>query len=201
MAEILLALIKDWGIGGVLLSLFIEGSAFPFIGTFLIVTVGFIMDLNLFELGWISLLGSFVYALGSYIPYYIGHKFGKSIENRLTPAKKENVAKVKASFNKHGVWSVAILSPLHLGNVVPLLAGMSNMNLRLYTLLTMLGIAPTTFLFFSIGSFYDGETETIIKMITDYQSLMLLAFGFISIIYIGSKVYNHCRKRGNLEEY
>jgi hypothetical protein len=40
MTESILRLVEDWGIWGVLLSLIIEGSALPFIGTFFIVTVG-----------------------------------------------------------------------------------------------------------------------------------------------------------------
>lgn len=191
MTELIFSLIEDWGIWGVLLSLFIEGSAFPFIGTFVMVTVGFIVDLTWFEISLISLVGSFLYALGSYIPYFIGYKLGDSVGNRLSPAKGEILEKAKASFTKYGVWSVAISSPLHLGNVVPLLAGMANMNLRLYTLLTMIGIAPSTFLFLGIGRFYHGNTETIIKTIMDYQSILLLGFTLITLLYVGWKVYRH----------
>jgi membrane protein DedA with SNARE-associated domain len=191
MTELIFSLIEDWGIWGILLSLYIEGSAFPFIGTFVMVTVGFIIDLTWFEISWISLVGSFLYALGSYISYFIGYKLGDSVENRLSPAKRQLLEKAKASFTKYGVWSVAISSPLHLGNVVPFLAGMSNMNLRLYTLLTMIGIAPSTFLFLSIGRFYHGDTETIIKTITNYQSILLLGFALITLLYVGWKVYKH----------
>ncbi|OZT11161.1 hypothetical protein CHN50_18155 [Priestia aryabhattai] len=189
MTEIILNFVEEWGIWGVLLSLFIEGSACPFIGTFFIVTVGFILDLSWFEIVVISLLGSFLYAVGSYLPYFIGYKLGDSLENRLSPAKREGLKKAKAHFSKYGIWSVMISSPLHLGNVVPFLAGASNMNLRLYTLLTMAGIAPTTFLFLSIGHFYDGDTETVIKIITDYQSVLLVGFVIITALYIGWKTY------------
>jgi membrane protein DedA with SNARE-associated domain len=195
MTETILSLVEDWGIWGVLLSMFIEGSSFPFIGTFFIITVGFILDLSWFEIGGISLLGSFLYAVGSYIPYFIGCKLGNSLENRLSLAKKAGLEKVKANFSKYGIWSVAISSPLHLGNVVPFLAGMSNMNLRLYTLLTIMGMAPTTFLFLSIGHFYDGDTETIIETIADYQSLLLIGFVMITVGYGGWKVRSRRQKK------
>ncbi|QSX24236.1 DedA family protein [Priestia megaterium] len=195
MTETILSLVEDWGIWGVLFSLLIEGSAFPFIGTFFIVTVGFILDLSWFEIGGISLLGSFLYAVGSYIPYFIGYKLGNSLENRLSPAKRAGLEKAKANFSKYGIWSVVISSPLHLGNVVPFLAGVSNMNLRLYTLLTMIGIAPTTFLFLSIGHFYDGDTGTIIETITDYQSLLLIGFVMITFGYVGWKARGRHQKK------
>jgi membrane protein DedA with SNARE-associated domain len=195
MTETILSLVEDWGIWGVLLSMFIEGSSFPFIGTFFIVTVGFILDLSWFEIGGISLLGSFLYAVGSYIPYFIGCKLGNSLGNRLSLAKKAGLEKVKANFSKYGIWSVAISSPLHLGNVVPFLAGMSNMNLRLYTLLTIMGMAPTTFLFLSIGHFYDGDTETIIETIADYQSLLLIGFVMITVGNVGWKVRSRHQKK------
>jgi len=175
--------------------MFIEGSACPFIGTFFIVTVGFILDLSWFEIGGISLLGSFLYAVGSYIPYFIRFKLGNSLENRLSPAKKAGLEKVKANFSKYDIWSVAISSPLHLGNVVPFLAGMSNMNLRLYTLLTIIGIAPTTFLFLSIGHFYSGDPELIIETIAGYQSPILIGFVMITAGYVGWKVRSRRQKR------
>ncbi|MET3408437.1 membrane protein DedA with SNARE-associated domain [Priestia aryabhattai] len=195
MTETIWSLVENRGIWGVLLSMFIEGSSFPFIGTFFIVTVGFILDLSWFEIGEISLLGSFLYAVGSYIPYFIGCKLGNSLENKLSPAKKAGLEKVKDNFSKYGIWSVAISAPLHLGNVVPFLAGMSNMNLRLYTLLTIIGIAPTTFLFLSIGHFYDGDTETIIETIADYQSLLLIGFVMITVGYVAGKCVVAVKKK------
>jgi membrane protein DedA with SNARE-associated domain len=195
MTEIFIDLVEEWGIWGVLFSMFIEGSALPFLGTFLIVTVGFILSLSWFELVWISLSGSLLYALGSYIPYYIGLRFGSSVEKRLSINKREKLEKARASFSRHGVWSVAISSPLHLGNVVPFLAGMSNMNLGIYTFLTLLGIAPSTFLFLSIGRFYEGDRTTVIKIISDYQSLLLWGFVVITAVYIGWKILRKQEKR------
>ncbi len=195
MTESIIGLIEDWGIWGVLISMFIEGSAFPFIGTFSIVTVGLIIDMTWFEIGWISLLGSFIYAIGSYIPYLIGHKLGESVQNRLSPSKRESLEQAKIYFNKYGVWSVAIFSPLHLGNVIPFFAGLSNMNLRSYTLLTMLGIAPSTFLFLSIGRFYNGDTAIMIEKIVDYQSVLLIGFAIITVVYVGLKVLQKKNKK------
>lgn len=195
MTEQLILKLEEWGIGGVLLSLFIEGSAFPFIGTFFIVTVGFVMDLSWFDIVWISIVGSFLYAVGSYIPYFIGYRLGMSVVHRLGEERRKSLEKAQQAFSKYGVWSVAISSPLHLGNVIPFLAGISKMNLRQYTLLTMLGIAPTTFLFLAVGQLYTGDTETIIDMITAYQGYVLGGFIAITVAYAGWKLYGHRRRR------
>lgn len=195
MTESILEYLEDWGVWGVLLSLFIEGSAFPFIGTFFIVTVGFLLDLSWLEIAWISVLGSFLYAVGSYIPYFIGLKLEHVFVSRLSPAKREKLEKAKAAFSKYGFWSVAISSPLHLGNVVPFLAGMSSMGLFRYTLLTMIGIAPTTFLFLSIGRFYTGDTETLIDTIMKYQSQVLIGFVFLTALYVAWKVIAYRRQK------
>ncbi|WP_066054212.1 DedA family protein [Robertmurraya korlensis] len=199
MTEILLALIDEWGIGGIYLSLFIEGSAFPFIGTFFIVTVGFIRDMSWVEMILVSIIGSFLYALGSYIPYAIGYRLGHSIENRLSLRHREKLAKVKRNLNKHGIWSIAILSPLHLGNVIPFIAGMSNMKLFPYTILTMLGIAPSTFLFLSIGHFYEGDIDAILKIITEYQTILLVGFVVVTFMYIGWKVVKRRGQKDKVE--
>ena len=206
MADALLHMLEQWGIWGILLSLLIEGSAFPFVGTFFIVTVGFVMDLSWFELAWISLLGSFLYAVGSYIPYYLGYKLGNSVVHRLSEKRRESLEKATAAFRKYGIWSVAISSPLHLGNVVPFVAGMSKMHLLHYTLLTMLGIAPSTFILLGIGQFYTGDVETVVEKLNTYQVYVLIGFMIVTILYAGWKIYQRDRskkggsnKRNNIE--
>lgn len=199
MTDLLLMLIDKWGIGGILFSLFIEGSALPFVGTFFIVTVGFILNLSWFEIIWISLVGSFLYALGSYIPYIIGYKLGNSVENRLSLAQREKLEKVKNSLNRYGVWSIAVLTPLHIGNVIPFLAGMSNMKVLPFTALTMLGIGPSTFLLLSIGRFYDGDAKQLINRITDYQTMLLVVLGAMTIGYISWKVLKQRNQRKRMD--
>jgi len=199
MTDFLLTLIDKWGIGGILFSLFIEGSAFPFVGTFFIVTVGFILNLSWMEVAWISLTGSFLYALGSYIPYTIGYKLGNSVENRLNLTQREKLVKVKNRLNKYGVWSIAVLSPLHLGNVIPFIAGISKMKVLPYTALTMLGIGPSTFLLLSIGRFYDGDAKQLINRITDYQTMLLVVLGAMTIGYISWKELKQRNQKRKIE--
>ncbi|WP_226671722.1 DedA family protein [Rossellomorea aquimaris] len=184
MSEWIIRIAEEWGIWGVLFSLFIEGSAFPFVGTFFIVTMGFILDLTWVEIGVISIAGSFLYTMGSYIPYYISYKLGEKIEGKLKPKKLEKLRMGQEKFNRYGIWSVAIASPLHLGNVIPFLAGMAKMDVKAYTLLTMLGIAPSTFLFLSIGKLYDGEEDVILEVIEDYQVVVLIGFVVVTGAYM-----------------
>ena len=192
MAEILFEWLEEWGIWGVLASLFIEGSAFPFIGTFFMVTVGFVMELTWLQIAWISLAGSALYAIGSYIPYAIGYALGAGLMKRLSPARRQQLEEASAAFSRYGIWSVAIASPLHLGNAVPFIAGMSRMKLHLYTLLTMLGIAPSTFVLLSLGKFYPGDRDEAMDAIVEYQSYVLAAFIVLTAAWIGWKWY---RKR------
>jgi Uncharacterized membrane-associated protein len=200
LAELLLEWLNDWGVWGVLASLFIEGSAFPFIGTFFIVTVGFVMDLTWLEIAWISALGSALYAIGSYIPYFIGYALGSGIMKRLSPARRQQLEQASAAFSKYGFWSVAIASPLHLGNAVPFIAGMSRMKLHLYTLLTMLGIAPSTFVLLSVGKFYPGDRDAAMDAIVEYQSYVLAAFVILTAAYIGWKVYRSRLAKRNVAD-
>ncbi|MCC5803311.1 DedA family protein [Rossellomorea vietnamensis] len=195
MTEWIINSAEEWGIWGVLFSLFIEGSAFPFIGTFFIVTMGFILRLTWMQIVFISLAGSLLYTVGSYIPYYISLKLGDNIEGRLKPQKLEKLRTAQKKFNRYGVWSVAIASPLHLGNVIPFLAGVARMDVKAYSLLTMLGIAPSTFLFLTIGKLYDGEKEAILEVIEDYQMVVLVGFVVVTGAYM---MYKRKIKRGSL---
>jgi membrane protein DedA with SNARE-associated domain len=113
----------------------------------------------------------------------------------LSDAKREKLTKAKKVFSKNGVWNVAIWSPLHLGNFVPFLAGMSHMKLRTYTLLTMIGIAPSTFLFLSIGHFYPGDFSTVMNTVTDYQLLLFILFSLITLFYMGIKFLGYRQQK------
>jgi membrane protein DedA with SNARE-associated domain len=199
MSEHLIELLEQMGIWGVLASLFIEGSAFPFIGTFFIVTVGFVMELKWLEIVWISLFGSFLYALGSYIPYYIGYAVGGTVVNRLSPKRRASYEKATAAFSRYGIWSVAISSPLHLGNVVPFVAGVSRMKLGLYTALTMLGIAPSTFLLLSLGRLYPGDRDAVLEAIVKYQQWVLAGFVLITAAFIGWKLERRRRSKRSID--
>lgn len=200
MAEALFEWLEEWGAWGVLASLFIEGSAFPFIGTFFIVTVGFVMDLTWLEIAWISVAGSALYTIGSYIPYSIGYALGSGLLKRLSPERRRQLEQASAAFSKYGVWSVAIASPLHLGNAVPFIAGMSRMKLHLYTLFTMLGIAPSTFLLLIVGKFYPGDRDAAMDAIAEYQSYVLAAFIILTAAYIGWKMHRSRRARRNVAD-
>ena len=195
MSHSIYAFIEEWGIWGIIFSMFIEGSSFPFIGTFFLITMGVVMELTWFEMIFTSIFGSFLYAVGSYIPYYFGYKVGKITENRLTSKRREKYQKTKEYFSKYGVWSVAISSPLPLGNFVPFLAGMSHMKLQTYTLLTIIGIAPSTLLFLSIGHFYPGDFRTVMNTINDYQLVLFILFGFITLSYMGIKFFGHRKQK------
>ncbi|MEI5909349.1 DedA family protein [Bacillus spongiae] len=195
LAEMFLNHIDEWGVWGIFLSLFIEGSAFPFIGTFFIVTVGFVLELSWLSVGLISILGSMFYALGSYLPYFIGYRLGHSVELKLSKENREKLEKTRITFGRYGIWGVAIASPLHFGNVVPFLAGMSKMNLSKYTLLTMLGIAPSTFLLLSVGQFYEGDKDAVIEQIVSYQTYLLIAFIILTFAYGLSKYRKRRRKQ------
>lgn len=188
MSHSIYAFIEEWGIWGIIFSMFIEGSSFPFIGTFFLITMGVVMELTWFEMIFTSIFGSFLYAVGSYIPYYFGYKVGKITENRLTSKRREKYQKTKEYFSRYGVWSVAISSPLPLGNFVPFMAGISRMNIGLYTLLTMIGIIPTTFLYLSIGHFYPGNIQELIQQIQHFQITILIGFILIFGLYIWSKL-------------
>jgi len=197
VAETLLNLLEEWGVWGVLASLFIEGSAFPFIGTFFIVSVGFVMDLSWLQIAWISLVGSALYAVGSYIPYFLGYALGSGLMKRLSPARRRQLEQASSAFSRYGIWGVAIASPLHLGNAVPFVAGMSRMKLHLYTLLTMLGIAPSTFLLLSLGKFYPGDRDEAMDAIVEYQSYILAAFVLLTAAYIGWKWHRKRAEKRN----
>lgn len=187
MIENFLGFVEHWGIWGIYFSMFVEGSAFPFVGSLFIVMVGNVLDLSWSNMIWISILGSLFYAIGSFIPYYIGFYIGDKLEAKLSEVKRKGFNKTKQTFTKYGIWSVAILSPLHLGNFVPFFAGMSKMKIKTYTVLTVLGMAPSTLLFLVIGRFFKGDVMGLMDQLNHFQFLFLILFAIIVVLVIFRK--------------
>ncbi|MFE8702374.1 DedA family protein [Cytobacillus sp. FJAT-54145] len=198
MIEWIFNLIDNYGEFGLYLSFFIEGTALPLIGTFIVISYGFLIDLSLIRILSISVFGALLYTIGSWIPYYIGYYLDEKMSLRLKAEHKEKLIKVKDLFARHGVWSIVISSPLPLGNMVPFAAGISNVHIFRYSLLTFLGIAPTTFLYLLLGQLVPITTNELIVLINRYQ-LILMTTIFVSLFLYSlikrKRAYNDPRKR------
>ncbi|WP_162595856.1 hypothetical protein [Bacillus sp. CGMCC 1.16541] len=61
------------------------------------------------------------------------------------------------------------------------------MKLLPYTFLTMIGIAPTTFFFLTVGQFYGGSKQDIIQIIEQSQWMVVMIIVIAAILYLWKK--------------
>lgn len=179
MLEIVVDVIKEFGIWGLLTSLAIEASSLPFPGGLVTLVFGYILNLTMTEVILYGLLASAVYTCFSLIPYYIGAKFEDKLKEKTS---RKKIEKAQKWFQKCGVWGIAIARPIGLGNYVSYAAGLSKINIGTFLSLTLLGILPWTIAVLWLGSV--GNLKSVKSFMDDFQLYAIIAvvvgvFGYI----------------------
>ena len=144
---------------------------------------------------WI-LLGSLYIAaiLGDSINYFIGRFIGHTIiDMNLPMIRKEHIDKTHQYFEKYGPATIIIarFAPF-VRTLAPFLAGLGEMNYRIFLLYNVTGgiLWVSTFL---LAGYYLGS----IPVIKENMSLVALAIIIISLIAVGSVLVEICRFFGS----
>ncbi|MGM7700616.1 DedA family protein [Pseudalkalibacillus sp. Hm43] len=178
MFQMVIDLIKEYGVWGLLLSVALEASSVPFPGGLVTLTFGYFLDPSWTKLFTYSLMASAVYTLFSFIPYGIGHKLEDKLKEKTNTNKIE---KAQRWFKKCGSWSIALTRPLGLGNYVSYIAGVSKVNVWKFGILTFIGIFPWTMTMLWLGS--TGNLKSIKGFLDEIQLYGFVALGLAVLIY------------------
>lgn len=81
--DTIMSFIKDLGIAGLLISMFLEGSSLPFQGIAAVLYYGFVLKPSIWETVTMGLMMSLIYSLASFIPYFIGIKAETYLQKKL----------------------------------------------------------------------------------------------------------------------
>lgn len=183
MVEILLEWLKDVGIVGTFIVMFLEGSSLPFPGVVVVLAYGYLLPINYFNTLWIAAGMSVFYTVASLIPYFLGLKLNGMIGQR----SPKGLEKAKKVFLEVGSWSVALSRPFGIGNYISYAAGMSRMRLIPYLLLTFAGIYPWSYFMLLLGNYFNGSYTAFQKFYADNIPIILLIISLLFFIMVSIK--------------
>lgn len=197
LKELLHLLSENWYLGLILCGV-MEGSSIPFPGQIIIFYIGhIIVNIEKANIFVPSIYLSLAYTIGTYLPYYIGYKYGTSLPPRNSSRFYKYIKKGSYLFSKYGDMAVFLSRPFVIGNYISYLAGMYKMNLVRHFYLTFLGIY-----IWSIGSLYIGAkleltfTIFINLVIQNLENSIFIGLAVLIIIGIIS-IYMFLPKRSN----
>jgi membrane protein DedA with SNARE-associated domain len=187
--------VESLGYLGIFIMTVVEGTLIPIPNEITMIPAGYLVANGKMKLIWVILAGVVGNLVGGLITYYIAYNYGRNLLAKygkylfFTEAK---LAKVEQFFAKHGPISIAI------GRIMPGLkhfisfpAGLAKMDLRLFTIFTIIGGGIWIILLVLLGYFL-GDNEAIIgDYLKKFQWIIIaIVFGIIALYWL----YNNKRK-------
>lgn len=173
----ILQFLDDLGLAGLYTAMFLEGASVPFPGIIAVLAYGGILDLSLQGMAGIAVMMAVIYSLASLIPYFIGNK----LEHLLWKKIQKGLDKASIIFKRYGIWSIALSRPFGVGNYISYLAGISNIGLIKYLLLTFSGILPWCFGVLYLGDYLNGNYDRF-RLIFDQYKMEFYGTGMVLAI-------------------
>ncbi|MGV8144151.1 MAG: DedA family protein [Methanothermobacter sp.] len=180
-------LIENLGYWGVFMGMTLESACIPIPSEIIMTLAGFVVYEGEMSLLGITVVGVAGNLLGSWIAYFVGlkggrpflEKYGKYVlisHNRLEMAH--------AWFNRYGEKAVFISRFLPLiRTFISLPAGIAEMDLKKFTIYTILGSVPWCFALGYIGTLL-GPNWNIIERYFHYLDIIMVVGVIVFIIYL-----------------
>lgn len=186
----ILIFLKDLGLIGLFTSIFLEGASIPFPGIIAVLAYGGLLDLSLAKMAVIAASMAVVYSLASLIPYFVGNKMEHLLWNKI----RKGLSKASRFFNRYGMWSIALSRPFGVGNYISYLAGISNVGLVKYLLLTFAGIFPWCFIILYLGDYLNGNYERFSALFNEYKFEFYGIGLLLAVLFTAYSIWKHKKK-------
>jgi len=193
LAESLVDLIFDWGYLGVFILMSIESSFIPFPSEIVLVPAGYLASQQQMSIGMIMLSALGGSMTGAFINYYLAFTLGRKILRRYGKyffIKENALEKMDSYFSKHGHISTFIgrLIP-GIRQLISIPAGLSRMNLVVFSIYTALGAGIWALILVMIGYFI-GENQELIDIY-----LKEITFTVLIILFLLASWYAYMQRR------
>jgi membrane protein DedA with SNARE-associated domain len=194
LAQDLVDLIFDWGYLGIFLLMTVESSFIPFPSEIVLIPAGFLASKGDMSIGMImaSALGGSM--TGAFINYYLALTLGRKILRKYGKyffINENAIEKMDSYFQKHGHISTFIgrLVP-GIRQLISIPAGLSQMNLVVFSTYTALGAGLWALILVMIG-YVIGENQELIDTYLKQITIAVLA----ALVLLGSwYTYYHNKK-------
>ena len=187
--------VGDLGYLGIFFMMFLESSFFPFPSEVVMVPAGYLAskgEMNIYLVVFIGVLGS---VAGAIFNYYLALKLGRRFILKFGKYfffSEETLDKMEQFFIKHG--SISTFS----GRLIPgvrqyisLPAGLSRMNLALFSFYTALGAGIWVIILTLVGYFI-GENEALVS-----EYLRFIVIGLLVLITLMVLFYIQRKRKQN----
>ena len=182
LAQELVDLIFDWGYLGIFIMMTIESSFIPFPSEIVLIPAGYLASQG--ELSFSLIMTSAISGsmVGSFINYFLAFSLGRRIVQKYGKyffIKESALIKMENYFAKHGAISTFI------GRVIPgirqlisIPAGLSRMNLVIFSSYTALGAGIWALILTLLGYFI-GENQELIDIYLKQITVSILFIVFL----------------------
>lgn len=186
------------GYFGIFFMMFLESSFFPFPSEVVMIPAGYLAykgEMNIFLVVLFGILGSLA---GAIFNYYLALKLGRAFLLRYGKyffISEETILKMEDFFQKHGHISTFFgrLIPV-VRQYISLPAGLSKMNLLIFSVFTSLGAGIWVIILTLLGYFLGGNEELIKEYLHQIVIILLILIVIFSFLYY-RKVRNSNLKR------
>ncbi|MDT8337866.1 MAG: DedA family protein [Sulfurimonas sp.] len=195
LAADLVELIFEWGYLGIFLLMTVESSFVPFPSEIVLIPAGYLAskgDMSI-SMIMISALGGSM--AGAYINYFLALLLGRKILRRYGKyffIKEDALVKMDTYFKKHGHISTFIgrLVP-GIRQLISIPAGLSRMNLAVFSTYTALGAGIWALILVMLGYFI-GENQ---ELIDSYLKQITIAVLMVLVLLASWYIYYQKTKR------
>ena len=187
LASDLVDLIFEWGYVGIFLLMSIESSFIPFPSEIVLIPAGYLASKGEMSIAMImvsALGGSMV---GAYINYYLALILGRKILRKYGKyffINENAIEKMDGYFAKHGHISTFIgrLIP-GIRQLISIPAGLSRMNLAVFSTYTALGAAIWAFILVMLGYIIGENQELIDRYLKQITIIVLITLVLLASWY------------------
>lgn len=188
IVDYIVSFVEHLGYFGIFLMTVIEGTLVPIPNEITMIPAGYLVatgKMHMFGVLTAGILGNLV---GGLITYYIAYHYGRELLKRFGKYvffTEEKLHKVEQYFAEHGPISIAIgrIAP-GLKHFISFPAGLAKMDLKLFSIFTVIGGGAWLVMLVLIGYFIGDNEAAIGPYLKQMQWYILGGIAFVITIYI-----------------
>ena len=193
VSTLIIATISTLGYGGVVLMMAIESACIPLPSEVIMPFSGYLVSTGRFGLQAVAIAGAVGCLLGSYVAYFIGMYGGRPFLVRygryvLVPAHEIEIAdRFFARWGSHAVFFSRLLPVVRTFIALP--AGIARMDLRRFSIYTLLGSYPWCLALAYVGMKLGQHWPDVAPYFHRFDTVI----GIVIIVSAAAFVYNRIR--------
>jgi membrane protein DedA with SNARE-associated domain len=183
--NLVLQLISSLGYAGVFFLMTLESALIPIPSEIIMPFSGFLVSTGRFGFWEVVLAGTLGNLFGSWIVYYLGARFGRSvfIRKEYRWLKKEHLILAESWFKKYGDKAIFISRMLPVVRTfISLPAGLAKMEVKRFLLYTFTGSVIWSILLTYIG-YWLGKNWELVLRYTRFLEIAVIAAGLVLVWY------------------